>query len=123
MDLVVNATRSTFGIEFLYSEGVLRFSGDSYPENSSEFFEPLLRWIENFTRVPHPKVSVEFNVNYFNTNSSKYLFQILSLLKKYQSEGNYLQFVWFNKEPGDEMLETWLEMMEELELDYTTQQV
>jgi len=94
MDLVVNASRSTFGIEFLFSAGILRFSGDSFPENSNEFFEPLIRWVENFVSIPHPRVRVEFNINYFNTSSSKYIFLILSLLKKYHGEGNVLEFVW-----------------------------
>jgi len=123
MDLVIKATRSTFGIEFLTSAGILRFSGDSYPENSSEFFEPLIRWVKRFVSIPHPKVRVEFKVNYFNTSSSKYLFLILSLLKNYQDLGNHVQFVWYVKSPDDEMIETWREIMEELQLKFTTQQV
>jgi len=123
MDLVVNASRSTFGIEFLFSAGILRFSGDSFPENSNEFFEPLIRWVENFVSIPHPRVRVEFNINYFNTSSSKYIFLILSLLKKYHGEGNVLEFVWYETSSDNEMVETWKEIMEELQLDFKVQQM
>jgi hypothetical protein len=117
-DLIIEPTRTTFGIEFFFEQRLLRFSGDSYPENAFDFFNPLLQWIKklvNHSRIP---VLVEFRVNYFNTSSSKYLFQILEMLHAYRSKGNTVSVTFFMQENGDDTFETWRELMDELELPF-----
>ena len=118
-DLIIAPTLSTFGIEFLYSKGILKFSGKSYPDNSGLFFDPLLAWVDNLINSGHKKIRVEFAVSYFNTSSSKYLFQIMLRLKQYQQQGKQLDFVWHLPSNDEETAETWKEIMEELQLEYT----
>lgn len=118
-DLIIEPTLSTFGIEFLYSKGILRFSGKSYPDNSRMFFDPLVAWVDNLINSGQKIIRVEFAVSYFNTSSSKYLFQIMLRLKQFQQQGNQLDFVWHLPSNDEETAETWKEIMEELQLEYT----
>jgi hypothetical protein len=117
-DLNIAATPTSFGIEFLFKEGLLRFSGNSYPENAVDFFQPLLNWVEDYLQVPRQQTLVEYRVNYFNTSSSKYLFQIMELINAFHQKGNTVNVVWVSNEENDEMLETWREIMGELEMEY-----
>ena len=119
-DLRIDASPTTFGIEFLSSEGLIKFTGNSYPENAVDFFQPLLQWVKAYVRFHRQKTLVEFRVNYFNTSSSKYLFQILELLDSFRAKGNQVDIEWVVNEENEEMLDTWREIMGELELEYRT---
>ncbi|HAJ99747.1 MAG TPA: hypothetical protein DCM62_06960 [Bacteroidales bacterium] len=118
-DLRIKPTTSTFGIEFLYAEGLLRIRGNSYPDNSYGFFEPLLNWIDNLLQSGISTIKVEFSVGYFNTSSSKYLYQIMYRLKQFEAKGTRLEFFWYLLSDDEEMAATWKEIMDELNLQYT----
>ncbi|MEE4176785.1 MAG: DUF1987 domain-containing protein [Bacteroides sp.] len=118
-DLMIAATPASFGVEFRINEGLLRFSGNSYPENAVDFFQPLLNWVRDYVRNTRQQTLVEFRINYFNTSSSKYLFQIMEIMNAFRQKGNPVEVVWISNAENDEMLETWREIMIELELEYT----
>jgi predicted membrane GTPase involved in stress response len=99
----------------------LQFSGDSYPENAADFFQPLLQWVNNYVRVPHEQTTVEFRLKYFNTSSSRYIFQIMEILHGYQARGNAVKVVWKSQGQDDDMLDTWREIMDELEMPYAVE--
>lgn len=120
-DLIIGSTRTTLGIEFLNSKGVLRLSGDSFPENAADFFQPLLQWVKDYVRVPHEQTKVEFQVKYFNTSSSRYIFQIMEILHAFEGQGNAVQVVWISHGQDDDMLDTWRELMDELEMAYAVE--
>ena len=96
----------------------MRFLGNSYPENAVDFFQPLLQWVHDYVRIPRKHTLVEFRVNYFNTSSSKYLFQIMEFICAFHAKGNPVKVIWVSNEENNEMLDTWHEIMGELEMDY-----
>ncbi len=120
-DLFIEATRTTLGVEFLYSKGVLRLTGDSYPENAADFFLPLLKWVKDYVRVLHEQTTVEFRVKYFNTSSSRYIFQIMEILHAFEARDNAVKVVWISQGQDDDLLETWRELMDELEMAYVVE--
>jgi len=120
-DLIIEATRTSLGIEYLYSKGLLRLSGDSYPENAADFFQPLLQWVNEYVRVPHEQTTVEFRVKYFNTSSSRYIFQIMEILHTFEARDNAVKVVWISQGQDDDMLDTWRELMDELEMAYAVE--
>ena len=50
--------------------GIAEIVGESYPENSVSFYQPLMDWLDN---AIGDKINLEFNfkLDYFNTSSSK----------------------------------------------------
>jgi hypothetical protein len=120
-DLIIEPTGTSFGVEFLFDQRLLRFSGDSYPENAFDFFNPLLQWIKILVNHSRKPVFVEFKVNYFNTSSSKFLFQILEMLHAFRDKGNTVCVSFLMQENGDDTFETWKELMDELELPFEKQ--
>lgn len=120
-DLIIEATRTTLGVEFFYSKGLLRLSGDSFPENAADFFQPLLQWVKDYVGAAHEQTKVEFRVKYFNTSSSRYIFQIMEILHGFEGQGNPVQVVWISHGQDDDMLDTWRELMDELEMAYAVE--
>ncbi len=117
-DLYVEPTKTTFGVEFNYSEGLLKLEGNSYPENAIEFFQPLIDWARDFTKANRKAVRLDLKVNYFNTSSSKYIFKLMEIFHDYQKRGNKVEVNWHFFEGQEDMLETWQELMGELDMKY-----
>jgi hypothetical protein len=59
--------------------GELEIKGRSIPENSYQFYEPLLNWLDKYATTPCSQTILYFKLDYFNTSSSMY---ILGILKK-----------------------------------------
>ncbi len=57
-----------------------KFLGKSLPEDVKEFYNPIHQWIEEYVADPNDETVVEFNMEYFNSASSK---QILDILEKF----------------------------------------
>ena len=69
-ELKIEGSAKTPTIEFNGS-GELLLKGRSIPENSIEFYKPILDWIENYGGSPQDKTVVNVQLEYFNTSSSK----------------------------------------------------
>ena len=85
--------------------GVFDIKGRSIPENSVEFYKPILEWIDEYTKQTQPKTIVNIHLEYFNTSSSKC---ILDLLKKFEiiaKNGNDIVIRWHYEEDDEDMLE------------------
>jgi len=57
-----------------------KFLGKSLPEDVKEFYNPIHKWIEDYVMDPNEETVVEFNMEYFNSASSK---QILDILERF----------------------------------------
>src|SRR5688572_31551773 len=51
--------------------GIFEISGRSLPEDSVEFYGPVLEWISNYAKAPNATTHFSFKLEYFNTSSSK----------------------------------------------------
>jgi hypothetical protein len=51
--------------------------GRSIPENVIDFYQPILRWIDEYAQNPLPETLVHMKFEYFNTSSSKRIFDIM----------------------------------------------
>ncbi len=117
-DLNIEPTKTTFGVRFHSTNGFMEIKGNSYPENAIEFFQPLLDWVRNFTKANRKPVRLVFKVNYFNTSSSKYIFKLMEIFHEYQKRGNKIEVQWQFFQGQEDMLETWQELMGELDMKY-----
>ena len=83
------------------TEGKLKISGRALPENAFDFFNPLIKWVKEFSSED---LTVEINLEYFNTSVSK---QLHDLLKAIEGNQGYktIQLKWYYEEGDDEILE------------------
>ena len=47
-NLIIKETKYTPEVKFNANEGILNIKGNSYPENTLEFYDPILNLMENF---------------------------------------------------------------------------
>lgn len=88
-----NTSRPT--VLFNASTGQFRMTGRSILENSIRFYEPLIKWIDDYIKNPAEKTEFHMELEYFNTSTSKYLLQILQQFEFMFERGNDVTVVWY----------------------------
>ena len=104
-NLVIEGTPKTPTIKFQPEEGKLLIQGRSIPENSIEFYKPLIDALENYSSSPKDKTNVEIVLEYFNTSSSKCILDVFKKLEKINSEKDGVVINWHYEEDDEDMLE------------------
>ena len=93
----------------LNTNGLLKIFGRALPENAFNFFKPIITWVKEFSAET---VTIEINLEYYNTAVSKQLYDFLQVIDS--NPGNKkINLKWFYEEGDDEILESG-EIYEEL---------
>jgi len=117
-NLDLDATKRTPKIN-LKTNGIMSIKGKSYPENTFEFYAPVMEWLEKYFES-EPKQTSTFNLEltYFNSGSSKLFFNFFDLLaensKKYTIVVNWIYDE--DNESAQEAGEDFIEDFEELNI-------
>ena len=102
-NIKIEGTPKTPTVKFDANSGKLELSGRSIPENSIEFYKPLLDWIESYSGSPQGSTEVDIKLEYFNTSSSKC---ILDVFKKLEAVSDTNMVInWYYEEDDEDMLE------------------
>jgi len=103
--LVIEGTQKTPSVNFDASKGVLEIKGRSIPENSIEFYRPLVEWLEKYKNNPAPKTEVHVQLEYFNTSSSKCILDLFKKLEDIVKAQHEVVINWYYEEDDEDMLE------------------
>jgi hypothetical protein len=93
--LNIAASQTTPAIHANYELGLLSMQGDSYPENSFEFFGPVITWIENYLADNERPLQLELHLVYMNTSSVKAMMDIFDLLEDAHGKNRQVSVNWF----------------------------
>ncbi len=115
-NLQISRTKYTLEVDFNVSEGILKMSGSSYPENALEFFKPVFDTLERYIAEHNKKLKVELDIDYLNTSSTKCILDIFEILEEYHTSGGSVQIQWFYREGDEDILETGKELAEDYDL-------
>ncbi len=104
----------------LDAAGTIALVGKSYPENTFEFYAPMMDWIkEYFETSPADTTTVNLEITYFNSSSSKLFFDFFDLLEEH-SDDNTIVINWIfdsENESAEEAGEDFIEDFEELTIN------
>ncbi|MET0185931.1 MAG: biofilm regulation phosphoprotein SiaC, partial [Achromobacter sp.] len=75
--------------------GVVRMSGDSYPENSFELFGPVFTWVEEYLSAHRQPLTLELELLYLNTSTIKAVMEIFDLLEGAFEDGRDVKVNWY----------------------------
>lgn len=103
--ILIEGTPKTPNVSFDHSNGALLLKGRSIPENSIEFYKPLVDWLENYSSSPQPKTVCDIQLEYFNTSSSKCLLDLFKKMEGMSKGGNEIIINWYYEEDDEDMLE------------------
>ena len=103
--IIREETLKTPYIKFDGEKGLIEIKGRSIPENSIEFYKPLIDWLEKFAGQSSGKTSVNVKLEYFNTSSSKCILDIFRKLELIHKKGDEVEINWYYEEDDEDMFE------------------
>lgn len=103
--IVREGTPKTPYIRFDGEKGIIEIKGRSIPENSIEFYKPLIDWLEEYAAQEKNQTSVNVQLEYFNTSSSKCILDIFKKLEVLFKKGQKVEVNWYYDEDDEDMFE------------------
>ena len=85
---------------------MILLKGKSTPENSIQLYHPVINKIKELFANVQGEIQVNVSLEYFNTSSSKCIFDMLRTLKGMQSSERSVHINWYYEEDDEDMLET-----------------
>jgi len=116
--LRIDRTDDSPQVIFDVENDLFEISGRSLPEDVNTFYEPVLSWLEEYSRNPAPKTTFDFRLTYFNTASSKVILDILTIFEEMIEDGQELLVRWFYPKEDEDMLEAGEEYAEMVEVPF-----
>ena len=101
----IEGTPKTPTVNFDADKGLVEIKGRSIPENSIEFYKPLVDWLEEYLSSPKEKTDVNIQLEYFNTSSSKCILDVFKKLEAIYKSGSDVVINWHYEEDDEDMLE------------------
>ena len=93
-------------VNFDSGNGSFELKGKSIPENTIAFYKPLFEWLDNYSQSPAPITTLNIQLDYFNTSSSKCIVDLFKKLELIVKNGKGQAIInWLYDENDDDMLE------------------
>lgn len=105
-NLIIEPTSKTPKIILNADVNVFEVSGRSIPEDSVGFYRKVMDWIDEYAKNPNPKTNFKFQLEYFNTSSSKCLLDVFRRLEKMYKSGHQIEITWCYDADDEDMKET-----------------
>lgn len=116
--IVLKGTQTTPKVVLDSVNNTFEISGESRPENTSKFYNPIISWLSNYSSVLYfqknqfgksHKMSLKFQLDYFNSTSAKFILDIFIQIEKMHKEGYEAEIVWNYDKRDEDMKESGLE--------------
>jgi len=120
-DLVIKGEKKTYftpDVNFSATTGICEIAGESYQEETFEFFNRLIAWIDEFIMKVRKPITMNFKLTYFNTSSARAIQEMVMLLKKYQEQGGVVTINWYYQDEEDSTYEEAEDMQAQTKLQF-----
>lgn len=96
---ILNATDTTPTIVFDPAKNNFEITGESRPENTRAYYEPVFSWIKKYaaslTDVKNmPPIILLVQLDYFSSTSAKYIANLLTQFEAVIKRGRQVQVLW-----------------------------
>ena len=102
--LLIESTKKTPEVSF-NTDGRLKISGRSIPEDATVFYDQLFEWIYHYCQDPTDITTLDIELEYFNSGSSKAILHILRALVDISKKDTRLTVNWYFEEGDDDIME------------------
>ena len=115
-NIQIEATERSPEIDFNFGENVFVMRGESYPEDVTAFFGPIVEKLETHLEGANDAdVRFNFELIYFNSSTAKILMGLFETLDEAAEAGNKVVVTWIYEADDDNMQELGEEFAEDLE--------
>jgi hypothetical protein len=89
--------------EIRLSDGLISIKGHSIPKNPRKIYKPVLQWVKAYVKNPEPHTEVLLQIDFFDSTSTKAIFDILKTLAICQNTNDEIEmiFKWFYLKEDD----------------------
>jgi hypothetical protein len=114
--LNIEPTSRTPAVAFDFVENHLRISGESYPEDVTEFYGPVFSALDTYLgKLGKGICRFDFELIYLNSSSAKAVMLLMDKLEAAAKKGAAVDVYWFYDKEDDTMQELGEEFGEDLE--------
>jgi len=111
--MIFEAGQRTPQVEFTPTSCLIR--GECYPENISEWSDPVLKALEDCVGNDESEFVVDIELYYFNSSSAKFLFDFFEFLEESAEGGKSIAINWRYRAEDDTMQEAGEDFQEDME--------
>lgn len=116
--LIYRPTRVTPLIFFDPDRGLLELRGKSSPENAISFYSKLIAGLHKFAIESKVNLVANFKLEYFNTSSSKCIFDVLKKIALVQQQSKVVSINWYYEVDDEDMYESGEDFADLLGLEF-----
>jgi len=85
--------------------GIVRLSGRSILENSAEFYEPVIDWINKYIENPAELTCVDIRLEYFNSATAKFIITLIKRITRVCLNNKKYKVNWYYEDGDEDILE------------------
>jgi len=100
--IFIEATEDSPEVDLNQNNNAFTITGRSFPEDPFSFYQPIIGWLKDYVKNPKTETVFEFKLDYFNTASSKQIFELFLVLERLAKK-NSLKIKWFYREGDTDM--------------------
>lgn len=93
----------------------MNFEGESFHENVIEFYREVAVWLQAFLKTDFETLTFDCELNYFNSSTAKFLWNILIEMDEYATEKRKVIVNWITTHDNDIIIECGEDFQEEME--------
>lgn len=92
-------------IEFNKESKLFKITGNSYPENCEKIFEPVKKFLDNYSIEENKELNLYFHFNLINSTSTVYVAQIVVKVAELVKKGLKVSVKWCYDQYDEELLD------------------
>jgi hypothetical protein len=103
-NIFIKEAPTTPEVRFDFDESYLEIKGVSIPEDTEEFYNPLIEAIEEYIKTEFPReITLAFKLIYVNTSTSAVLGKIIKILEPLEGEDRVVNVNWYYELEDEDM--------------------
>lgn len=117
--ITIEGTRSSPAVDCDPEKLVIHLSGESYPENTFDFYRPIVAWLEEALDGEDKRpLTMEIALSYLNTGSIKSMMDMLDNMDEAHDDGREVSVLWRCDPENERIIELAEELLEDVSLPY-----
>lgn len=104
--LEIPETNNTPHIVLDSTANLCKVEGKSFPEDSKEFYRPVIDWMDELIVAQPASFTIEFNLFYLSSSSIISVKQLLLKVVDLQAKGTKINVIWSYDEDDDDIKKT-----------------
>lgn len=103
--LIIESTEKTPHVVLDPANNSFVIGGMSVPKDAEAFYNPILEWLEEYSKTPNESTVLKFEFNFFNISSSKRILYILYRMEEMFERGCDVSVHWCYSKDNEDMYE------------------